>query len=431
MATRIGDPARHPLDVAAAGGHLVRRDGGIPRGDAARRRLLGGIAAGLAGIGAGAPARAAPAGKPIRIGGTLSLTGPLAQTALLHKIAGESFVEIANQANGILGRPVEWLLLDDQSKPEVTRSLYERLITVDKVDLIVGPYGTNSILAAMGVAQRYGKVIVQSSMGIPKLATYDMQFPASPFGPDPAKEYPNVILDCVASVPTPPKSVTVVTSKFPSAQFMAEGMRDVAKQRGLQVPLYLEYEFGTRDYASIAARVKDANADFLWVGSLGLEGNQLLEALKKLDYTPRLHYYLYPAPGPLLALPEAKNALAQSFFEDHEPFSSRPGVAQLSPMYRAKAVKAGVPYTELDSQATGTYNVFLILSKAIEATKSLDDKMLAAWLKKNTVDTLLGPLSFNGPNNHGPGRMLVKQVQNGRWTVVWPRDVAGAKIVAS
>jgi branched-chain amino acid transport system substrate-binding protein len=100
-------------------------------------------------------------------------------------------------------------------------------------------------------------------------------------------------------------------------------------------------------------------------------------------------------------------------------------------MYRARAVKAGVPYTELDSQATGTYNVFHILARAVEATKSLDDKVIAAWLKKNTVDTVFGPLSFNGPNNHGPGRMLVKQNQGGKWVVVWPREVAGAKLIGA
>lgn len=398
--------------------------------DSRRRTVLGGIAGGLLGMSAGRVG-AAPSGKPIRIGGTLSLTGPLAQTALLHKIAGETFVDILNEGNGLLGRPVQWILLDDQSKPEITRSLYEKLISVDKVDLIVGPYATNSILAAMGVAQRYGKVIIQSSMGIPRLATYDMQFPASPFGPYPGRDYPPVILDCLASLPSPPKSVTVVTSKFPSAQFMAEGMRDVTKQRGLAVPLYLEYEFGTRDFASIAARVKDANADFLWVGALGLEGNQLMEALKKLDYSPKLHFYLYPAPGPILASPDMRNALAHTFFEDHPPFSTRVGVAKLSPMYRARAVKAGIPYTELDGQATGTYNVFHLLTRAVEATKSLDDKVLAAWLKKNTVDTVYGPLTFDGPFNHGPGRMLIKQNQGGKWVVVWPREVAGARILTS
>src|SRR5262245_63540984 len=105
-----------------------------------------------------APAWGAPSGPPIRIGSTLALTGPLAPTALLHKIAGEIYVEELNKANGLLGRPVEWVLLDDQSKPDVTRSLYEKLITVDKVDLLMGPYATSGILAAMGVAQRYQKL---------------------------------------------------------------------------------------------------------------------------------------------------------------------------------------------------------------------------------------------------------------------------------
>src|SRR5262245_44660733 len=97
-------------------------------------------------------ALAAPAGAPIKIGGTLALTGPLAATALLHKITAEIYVEELNRANGLLGRPVEWILLDDQSKPEVTRSLYEKLITVDKVDLLMGPYATGAIIAAMGLA---------------------------------------------------------------------------------------------------------------------------------------------------------------------------------------------------------------------------------------------------------------------------------------
>src|SRR5881628_4187103 len=106
---------------------------------------------------AGAPAAAAPAGPPVRVGSTLALTGPLAATALVHKITGEIYVEQLNRKNGLLGRPVEWLLLDDQSKPDLARTLYERLVTVDKVDLLIGPYATGAILSAMGVAQRYDK----------------------------------------------------------------------------------------------------------------------------------------------------------------------------------------------------------------------------------------------------------------------------------
>ena len=107
-----------------------------------RRRVLAGMVGASAALAAPAILRAAPSGAPVKVGGTLSLTGFLAQTAVIHKIASEMMVEEINKRNGLLGRPVEYVLLDDQSKPDVARSLYEKLITVDKVDLIQGPYAT-------------------------------------------------------------------------------------------------------------------------------------------------------------------------------------------------------------------------------------------------------------------------------------------------
>lgn len=398
-----------------------------------RRRVLAGMIGTTAVLGAPAILRAAPSGKPVRVGGTLSLTGFLAQTAQIHKIAAEIMVEEINGRNGFLGRPVEYVLLDDQSKPDVARSLYEKLITVDKVDLIQGPYATAPILAAMGVAQRYGKVIIQSSMGIPKLQTYEMAFPATPFGPNPDQTYPNVILDAMASLPTPPKTIVILTSKFPSAQFMAQGMREQSEKRGVKVVLYLEYESGNRDFGAIAARVKEANADFLWVGSLGLESNQVLEALRKLDYTPKNSFHLYPAPGPLALSPDGKNALCSTFLEPAEPFMSRPGVARQAAAYKERATKANLPYAIIDAQAAGMISEWQILEAGVNGAKSLDDKAIAAFLKKNTVDTIYGTLRFDGPYNHGNAEQLIKQVQGGEWKVVWPTKYAapGVKLIGS
>jgi branched-chain amino acid transport system substrate-binding protein len=398
-----------------------------------RRHVLAGVIGATAVLGAPAILRAAPSGKPVRVGGTLSLTGFLAQTAQIHKIAAEIMVEEINGRNGFLGRPVEYVLLDDQSKPDVARSLYEKLITVDKVDLIQGPYATAPILAAMGVAQRYGKVIIQSSMGIPKLQTYDMAFPATPFGPNPEQTYPNVILDAMASLPTPPKTIVILTSKFPSAQFMAQGMRTQSEKRGVKVLLYLEYESGNRDFGAIAARVKEANADFLWVGSLGLESNQVLEALRKLDYTPKNHFHLYPAPGPLALSPDGKNALCSTFLEPAEPFMSRPGVARQAAAYKERATKANLPYAIIDAQAAGMISEWQILEAGVNGAKSLDDKAIAAFLKKNTVDTIYGTLRFDGPYNHGNAEQLIKQAQGGEWKVVWPTKYAapGVKLIGS
>jgi branched-chain amino acid transport system substrate-binding protein len=395
-----------------------------------RRQVLGGMA-GAAALSLVKPLRAQPKGNPIRVGATLALTGPLAATTLVHKVVAEIMVEQLNKKNGILGRPIEWILLDDQSKPEVTRSLYERLLTVDKVDLILGPYGTGAILAAMPVAQRYGKLFIQGTFGLPHLGNYEMQFPASPIGPQPNKTAPPKLLDLLATTRTPPKTMTVVTSKFPSAHFIAAGMRDIAPTRGLKVPLYLEWEFGTRDYGPIASRIKEANADCLWVGSLGLESVQLLSALKAIDYTPPRHFHLFSAPGPLALSPEGQNALGYTFFEEHAPFTSRPGVQEILPIWRERAKAAGIQYPFFDFQAAVMGAMWQMLEQAATATKSLDDKRMAAWLKANQVDTMMGRLSFDGPNNHGPDLSGIRQAVDRKWLTVWPSEIAAPGIKAN
>jgi branched-chain amino acid transport system substrate-binding protein len=155
----------------------------------ARRAVLGATLVVLAGV---APlALAQPAGQPIRIGSTLALTGPLAATAQIHKIVGEIYVEQLNKRGGCSAARSSGIVKDDQIKPDLARTLYEQLVTADKVDLLMGPYATGAILSAMGVAQRYNKVLVHHTLGIPSLAKYDMQFPAWSLGSEPRRPVPN------------------------------------------------------------------------------------------------------------------------------------------------------------------------------------------------------------------------------------------------
>ena len=306
-------------------------------------------------------------GAPIRIGSTLALTGPLSATAQIHKIVGEIFIEQTNARGGWLGRKLEWVLKDDQSKPDLARTLYEQLVTADKVDLLMGPYATGAILSAMGVAQRYDKVLVHHTFGIPSLAKYERAFPAWSLGSDPQNTVPNTLFDALAAGPKPPKTIAVVTSKFPSIQFMSAGAREVAKKRGLNEVLFLEWDFGNRDFGPIANRVKDAKPDFVWVGAIGLDGNLLLDAMKKIDYVPPQHFYLYPAPGPLVTLPEAKNALSVTIFEDQPPFTSNPGAADFVKLYRERATAAKLPDPSVEVQAGASYTAWQILEAGVAA----------------------------------------------------------------
>ena len=369
-------------------------------------------------------ANAAPSGAPIRIGGTLALTGPLASTGVVHQLVADIFVQELNKKDGLLGRPVEYVVKDDQSKADLARTLYEQLITVDKADLLMGPYATGAILSAMGVAQRYNKVLIHHTFGIPSLAKYEGHFPTWSLGSEPATTFPNTLYDALAATPKPPKTIAIVTSKFPSVHFMSLGAREVAKKRGLSEVVFLEWEFGNKDFGPIAARVKDAKPDFVWVGAIGLEGNQLLDAMKKIDYAPPLHFHMYPAPGPMVSAPEAKGALAATIFEEHQPFLGNPGAAEFVKLFNERAKAANLTYTGVETQAAASYSAWQVLTAAVTATKSLDDKVLIDWLKKNRVDTIQGKLRFDGASNYGDDLMRVKQVQNGRWVVVWPKSVA-------
>ena len=370
-----------------------------------------------------APAGAAPSGPPVRIGGTLALTGPLGSQAIIHKIVADLYVERLNGKNGLLGRPVEYVMLDDQSKPENTRVLYERLLTAEKVDLLLGAFGTGLNMSALAVAQRYQKILITATMGIPKLSKYEMHFSTQGIGAEPEHAFPGAVFDALASSGKPPKTVAIVTSKFPSLHFISVGARDVAAKRGLSVPLYLEYEFGIRDFDAIATRIKEANADFLWAGALGMEGNMLLDALKKVGHTPRGHLYIFPASGPLAQHPAARNALSLTVFEEHPPFTASPVAAEFVKVFNERATRAGLPYPKVEQQAAISYCMWQVLEAAVTATKSLDDKVLARWLKANPVETIIGKQRFDHPVYHGFGDDLLKvrQVQDGRWVVVWPR----------
>ncbi len=394
----------------------------------ARRHFSLGIASTAAAL--TLPARGADG--PVRIGSTLALTGPLSATALTHKLVGEIYLEGLNSRGGLLGRKVEWLVKDDQSKADLARTLYEQLVTSDKVDLLMGPYATGAILSAMGVAQRYGKVLVHHTFGIPSLAKYDMQFPAWSLGPTPGTTVPNTLFDALETLPKPPKTIAIVTSKFPSIHFLSLGGREIAKKRGLKEVLFLEWEFGNRDFGPIAARVKDAKPDLVWMGDIALEGNMLLDAMKKIDYVPPLHFHLYPAPGPMTQSADGNNALSLTIFEEHPPFTDNRVAADFVRVFNERAKKANLPDTRVEVQAAASFSAWQVLEAGVTGAKSLEDKAIAAWLRKNQVETIQGRLRFDGPSNYGDDLMKIKQVQDGEWVVVWPKEFAkpGARLRA-
>lgn len=379
------------------------------------------------------------AGDPIVVGGTLSLTGALAPTAAIHQVAGELFVERLNAAGGLLGRPVEWLLLDDESSPDKAAALYERLITEEEVDLLMGPYGTGTITAAMPVAERYGYVFPQHTGSLTYAYEYDCQFPTWATGLHPNETSPAIVFDALEAGASPPGSVAFVTNQFPGTMFVSYGQPDsdepgavdVAAERRYEVALDVQYPLSTTDWGPIAAQVRDADPDLLWIGGVGLDAPNLLTALEQIGYRPPRTFVMWPAPGPLLALGEpGQDVLSMTLFEPNGPQADDPDVTEITAAFSERATTAGLPYTVFETQAATSWTAWEALVAGVEGSGGLDQATICDWLVTNGVDsTFLDTIAFDPEqNNYYGDRQTVKQLQGDDWVVVYPEEFAAAEL---
>ena len=208
--------------------------------------------------------------EPIVVGGSLALTGILAPTAAIHKVAGDLFVETLNESGGLLGRTVVWEPLDDESVPDQAAAIYERVISEDGVDLIMGPYGTGTITAAMAVAEREGFVYPHHTASLTYVYTYACHFPTWPTGIETNITNPNLVYDALEESGNPPETIAFVMNEFPGTQYIgygppnsdAGGAISEAEKRGWEVVAEINFPLGTSDWAPIAAEIKAADPDF-------------------------------------------------------------------------------------------------------------------------------------------------------------------------
>ncbi|GAA1010414.1 branched-chain amino acid ABC transporter substrate-binding protein [Acrocarpospora pleiomorpha] len=410
-----------------------------------RRRsitVLGAVLAlGVAAAGCGNGSGSGGGGdEPIVVGSTLSLTGAFAATGQIHKIAGETFVDRLNAAGGLLGRKVEWKVVDDQSDQAKVSQLYERLISQDKVDLIIGPYATPNILSAMAVAQRHGYVMPQHTAVLAPQLTYECQFPAWSITPTPNSFIPNQLFDAVATLPAPPKRIAVLTSQSGSAAFVSDGFGDdksgvlsIARERGLDVVADIHYPPTTTDWAPIATQVRDADPDLVVNNGLGVDAANILQAMAQLGYRPKQMFGLFPAPGPLLALGDgAEGMLSVSMFEPNKATLDKlgPAATEITTEFSKRAAAAKLPYTVFETQAAASWNAWEILTGAVTSSGGLDQRKMCDTLHATGADTTFsGHLTFDPKaHNFWPTTQSLKQIQNGEWVTVWPADRAAAQL---
>src|SRR6476659_7032634 len=168
----------------------------------------------------------AQSGNPIRIGLSLALTGAGAAPSKVINTALDIWREDVNAKGGLLGRSVELVIYDDQSTPANVPNIYTKLITVDKVDLLLGPYGTNFVAPAMPTIIQNKKLTISfTAIGINDKFNYDKYFSMVSIGPHAGNSFSIGFFDLAAAQKPKPETVAILAADAEFAQSAAQGAR--------------------------------------------------------------------------------------------------------------------------------------------------------------------------------------------------------------
>src|SRR5262245_15169465 len=210
----------------------------------------------------------ANAADPIKIGFSMALTGGVAPNGKVVLAAFEIWRDDVNAKGGLLGRPVELVYYDDQSNPANVPGIYTKLLTVDKVDLLLGPYATNMIAPAMPVIMQQNKMTIGIlGVAVNRHFNYPKYFSMVPLGPNGVKAFSDGFFELAAAQNPKPKTVAIVAADAEFARTVADGARDNAKAAGFEIIYDKGYPPNTTDFAPIVRAVQATNADVVFIGA--------------------------------------------------------------------------------------------------------------------------------------------------------------------
>src|SRR5882724_13202867 len=222
----------------------------------ARRNALRILAAAALTSLIGMTGAAAQSGNPIKVGMSLALTGAGAPAGKMLQAAIEIWRDDVNAKGGLLGRPVEIIVYDDQSNPASVPNLYTKLITVDKADLLLGPYGTNFVARAMPTIIQNKKLLISyTAIGINDQYKYDKYFSMVPVGSDGVNAFSKGFFEMAAKQNPKPQTVAIIAADAEFAQAAAQGAREELKKHGMKLVFDKSYPPNTTDFTPVMRAV--------------------------------------------------------------------------------------------------------------------------------------------------------------------------------
>ncbi len=400
--------------------------------------------AGVIGVAAApfVPGIAHAADNPIRIGLGMAQTGPLAANGKSALLAMNIWKDDINAKGGLLGRPVELVVYDDQSQPSVVPGIYTKLLDVDKVDLVVSGYGTNVIAPAMPVIIQHNRTFLSLfGLAVNHNFHYPKYFTITPTGPDAAISSTVGFFEVGEMQNPKPKTLAIVAADAEYPRTAADGVVTNAKKFGWQIVYNKTYPPTTTDYTPVIRAVQATNPDAVFVASYPLDSVGIIHAANEVGLKTNLFgggmvglqtTSVKQELGPLM------NGIVNYDFWIPAPTMEFPGVLDFLKKYQEKAKSAGVDPLGY-YLAPWAYSYMQVLSDAVTGAGGLDQDKLADYLRATTFKTIMGDIAF-GPDGElsEPHDLMVQyqhlsgnaldQFNTGKQPVIlWPAKYADGK----
>jgi branched-chain amino acid transport system substrate-binding protein len=383
-------------------------------------------------------------GQSIRIGYCLSLTGPLASNGKTARLAHQIWEKDVNQKGGLLGRNVEMICIDDQTNPKLVLDIYKRLLDEEKVDLVVGGYGDNSVAPAMPlIIERNRYLVALMALAVNASFGYTNYFVMIPTGPRPNEALTEGFFSLAANQSPKPETIAILAADAPFSKSPVAGAKGHADKYGIRVVADTRYSLATTDFAPIISQLKPITPDILFLCSYLNDSAGLLRAIDAVGLQPKMvgGAMIGPQNGSIKAeLGPLLNGLINYEYWLPVPKMMYPGIAEMIAEYQTRAVAAGADPLGY-YVAPQAYAQMQVVEQAILGTGSLDDEKMAQFTRDHTFKTILGDVKFGTGGGWSEPRVLEVQYQNIKGNdlqvfkdvrtqaVVWPSSLSSGSLI--
>ena len=377
-----------------------------------RRLSAAAIVAVMVWISAPAAVRAADA---IKVGFSMALTGAVAPNGKQILLALEIWRDDVNAKGGLLGRPVELVYYDDQSNPSMVTGIYNKLINVDKVDLLIGPYATNMVAAAMPtIIQNKLTTISMLAIGVNSHFHYPQYFSMVPVGPEGVKAFSRGFFELAAAQKPKPQTVALLAADAEFAKTAIDGARENAKASGFKIVYDKSYPPKTTDFAPVVRALQAADADAVFVAAYPPDTVGIVLASREVGLTPKFFggalIGLLVTPLKVKLGPLMNGLIIMESFVPSPGFNF-PGLHEVLAKYRQKATGQ-----KIDPFGYGfvpfAYAAGQILAQAVAETKGLDHKKIAEYIHSHSFSTVAGEIAYTPNGDWTQPRTVFTQFQN-------------------